>query len=88
MTDSWGAGIFILFIIILSRFDVYTLKDYEPEDTDKDNKYLRRIKEANWTILWVGIICILLLVLRKTVYSGYDGVGKTPASAPTGDEMV
>lgn len=86
MVNKWGSGIFILFIIILSRFDVYTLKDYEPEDTDKDNKYLRRIKEANWTILWVGILCILLLVLRKTVYSGYDGVGKTPA--PSGDEMV
>ena len=88
ITDSWGGAIFILFVIILSRIDVYTLKDYEPEDTDKDNKYLRRIKEANWTILWVGIICILLLVLRKTVYSGYDEVAEIAASAPTGDEIV
>ena len=88
MTDSWGSGIFILFVIILTRIDVYILKDYEPEDSDKDNKYLRRIKEANWTILWIGIICILLLVLRNTVYSGYDGVAKTPAPAPTGEEMV
>ena len=80
MTDSWGSGIFILFVIILSRIDVYILKDYDPEDTDKDNKYLRRIKEANWTILWVWIICIFLFVLRKTLYSGYDGVTLPSAS--------
>ena len=41
MVDNWGSGIFILFVIILSRIDVYTLKDHEPEDTDKDNKYLK-----------------------------------------------
>ena len=80
MTDSWGSEIFIIIVLILSRIDIFILKKYDPEDTDLDDKYLRRIKEANWTILWVGIIGIFLFILRKTIYTQYDGVTIPSAS--------
>ena len=71
----------------MSRIDISILKQYDPEDNDLDDKYTRRLRFFVKQIfsLWVGIIFILLLVLRKTLYSGYDGVAEIAASAPTGE---
>ena len=83
--NSKGGYIFVIVALLLSRIDISILKQYDPEDNDLDDKYTRRLRETNMISLWVGIIFIFLLVLRKTVYSGYDGVAEIAASAPTGE---
>ena len=73
MADNWGSGIFILFVIILSRIDVYTLKDHNP--IFKTNKKYLRIKYKLDYIM--GRYNMYFIISpQKTVYSGYDWVEK------------
>lgn len=82
---SWGGKILVILVIIFNRVDISILKKYDPEDTDIDDKYIRRIKETNMTLLWIGIIFILLF-LQSYLFDITPMQGDLPvdALAPTG----